>query len=417
MLGESIFCLHFERRKFFIARLALALVCYFGLSFLIYCLYGLIPVRNAFLTMLLYLVCFVLTMLVQFVCFDVKVKDILFAGTGGYAVQHIGYATRTLIAYFTGIPKNPFAYDMLFSVLPFIIVTGLVYFLLVKPAHNNGELRDKDYGMILLSFVMLLSAIVMNQLSGEGMGSQINRFTTSVICKGYSVICCMMILFMQFGLFRQNKLKHDNALIEQLFKKEREQHELAKETIDMINIKCHDLKHQISALKTMDSTERKKSIEELEKSVLIYDSTAKTGNDALDVVLMEKMLICDKYNIKFSYIIDGAKLSAMSTPDIYSLFGNAIDNAIEQVIKEEDDKRIISLRVRAENNMLFIHMDNYCSNEVAFENGKPITSKQDKAFHGFGIRSIEYITKKYNGDLNMSCANNTFVLNIMLPIN
>lgn len=413
LASESIFCLNFKRRNFFILRLVLSIAGYFCISFLLLFLLFLIPQRNVFSNMLFYLLCFAVTLAVQYICFDVKTKDVLFAGSAGYAVQHIGYAGRTLVSYFTGRLTNELLDALCFSILPFIIVIIMAYFILVRPSQQKGEIKDKDWRMVLLSFVILLSTIFMNSLSDFGNGLQMNRFTISVVCKGYAVICCVMLLLTQFGFFRQNRLKHENELMEQLFKIEKEQHEVSKETI---NIKCHDLKHQIAALKDMDNAQRKSSIAELEKSVLIYDSMVKTGNDALDVLLMEKSLICEKYKINFSYIIDGKKLSMFSTPDVYSLFGNALDNAIEQVIKEDEDKRLISLRVKAENEMLFIHMDNYCSDNVEFTDGLPLTSKPDKTIHGFGTKSIEYIVKKYKGDFNMKLKDKRFNTDILLPL-
>ena len=54
--------------------------------------------------------------------------------------------------------------------------------------------------------------------------------------------------------------------------------------MDIINIKCHDLKHQIGMLENMDSSERKEAIKELQRAVIIYDSIIKTGNDTLDLI-------------------------------------------------------------------------------------------------------------------------------------
>ena len=78
----------------------------------------------------------------------------------------------------------------------------------------------------------------------------------------------------------------------------------------------------------------------------IYDNIYQTGNDALDLVLTEKSLLCDEYNIKLSSMIDGAALDFMNTTDVYALFGNLLDNAIESVMKEPDEeKRIISVQM------------------------------------------------------------------------
>ena len=50
------------------------------------------------------------------------------------------------------------------------------------------------------------------------------------------------------------------------------------------------------------------------------------------------------------------------------------------------------------------------------ENGLPLTTKKDKDYHGFGMKSIQLVVNKYDGDLNVNVANNVFSLSIMFPV-
>lgn len=68
-----------------------------------------------------------------------------------------------------------------------------------------------------------------------------------------------------------------------LWRQQKEHYRIAKENIDIINRKCHDLKHQIAALRDMcTKEEREKYIEEIQDSIQIYEAMVKTGNDVLD---------------------------------------------------------------------------------------------------------------------------------------
>ena len=153
---------------------------------------------------------------------------------------------------------------------------------------------------------------------------------------------------MQCGLFEHTRLKEKNRelerdkfVLEELLMREQKQYAITKDTIDLINIKCHDLKHQLAALRSMSEEEREKSLKEVESAVMIYGNIAKTGNETLDIVLTEKSFLCEKHGIRFTYMIDGGSFSFMAPADISSLFGNALDNAIESVMKEgEKDRRV-----------------------------------------------------------------------------
>ncbi len=139
-----------------------------------------------------------------------------------------------------------------------------------------------------------------------------------------------------------------------------EQQKLSQDAVNIINIKCHDLKYRISQISKIENVrEQREYIESVKGAVSIYDNIFQTGNEALDLVLTEKSLLCNEYNIKMSCMVDGTILEFIHSTDVYALFGNLMDNAIESVMKETDEeKRIISIRVSRRNQGSFIHMEN-----------------------------------------------------------
>ncbi|HJB23633.1 ATP-binding protein [Jeotgalibaca ciconiae] len=107
----------------------------------------------------------------------------------------------------------------------------------------------------------------------------------------------------------------------------------------------------------------------------------------------------------------------MDIMDLTSLFGNAIDNAIEHVQKIEDkDKRLITLKLTSKGKMAVLRVDNYCIDELDMVGDLPRTSKRDKENHGYGLKSIQYIAKKYNGNTTINLEDNWFTLSVVFPI-
>ena len=116
-------------------------------------------------------------------------------------------------------------------------------------------------------------------------------------------------------------------------------------------------------------------------------------------------------------VADGSALGFMSEADVYSLFGNAVDNAIEAVGKLKDEEmRTIDLSVKVSRAFLSVSISNYYADDVVFSDGLPMTTKQDKAYHGFGVKSMRRITEKYDGDLSMNAEDGVFTLNILFPL-
>jgi len=107
----------------------------------------------------------------------------------------------------------------------------------------------------------------------------------------------------------------------------------------------------------------------------------------------------------------------MEDSDIYSLFGNILDNAIDAVSRIDDpEKRMISLTVSDRNGLLLIEEENFCHSPLVFEDGLPITTKSNRDYHGFGMQSIRLLTEKYKGSLKVKQDEGVFRLSIMLPI-
>ena len=99
---------------------------------------------------------------------------------------------------------------------------------------------------------------------------------------------------------------------------------------------------------------------------------------------------------------------------MYSLFGNIIDNAIECVRQyEEPEKRQIALRIGQQGGLISIRQENYCGEGLTFEDGLPQTTKADKAYHGFGTKSIRYVVEKYEGIMRYHQEKDAFIIDIL----
>ena len=202
-----------------------------------------------------------------------------------------------------------------------------------------------------------------------------------------------------------------------MYKTQQEQYKISKENIAIINQKCHDLKHQIHALRTADKEELDRYLGEIEESVEIYEAIVKTGNDVFDTILTEKSLYCKNRGIVVSCVADGSQLGFIDTIDLYAILGNAMDNAIEAVEKfEEKEKRQIDVMIYRQHNFLVMNIINPMSEQLIYEDGLPLTRKADKFSHGFGLRSIRQILRKYEGYLNVSEEDGCFSLKMLIPI-
>lgn len=202
-----------------------------------------------------------------------------------------------------------------------------------------------------------------------------------------------------------------------LLKNQYDQYCLSKESVELVNQKYHDLKHQIAALREESGGFQKEQLDRLENSIKSYDIQFQTGNHVLDIVLTGKSLVCQRQNITLTCVVDGSRLSFMDTMDICALFGNALDNAIEGTGKvQELEKRMIHLSVNVQKSFLLITLENYFGGELRFVDGLPQTTSQDQNYHGFGTKSIRTTAQNYGGTASMTAENGWFQLKVIIPV-
>ena len=197
------------------------------------------------------------------------------------------------------------------------------------------------------------------------------------------------------------------------------QYQQSKESIDLINYKYHDLKHQIAVLRAEENPERRSAfLDEMEEEIHRYEVQNKTGNKVIDTILTSKNVICEQHGISMNCVIDGTLLNFMDTLDLCSIFGNAIDNAIEcEKMVEDREKRLVHIAVFSQKNFVILRFENYFNGQLQLKDGVPETTKtKKKEFHGFGIKSIRYTVQKYGGAVNIGQRENWFELKLLIPL-
>lgn len=137
----------------------------------------------------------------------------------------------------------------------------------------------------------------------------------------------------------------------------------------------------------------------------------------LDTVLTEKSLTCEQKEIMWTCMADGSQLDFLDPVDLYAIFGNALDNAIEGVQElQEPEKRVISVTVFNRGNLAILQIENYYGHKLQFQDGLPKSRKGDGACHGFGIKSIRRTVEKYNGSVSIHAEDSIFVLSVVFPV-
>jgi signal transduction histidine kinase len=316
-------------------------------------------------------------------------------------------------------PWDGFAAPVVLMSLTYSMVFVLIFVLEFRRMPHNMHLSVHGKELITAITIAVTAFTVSNiyfvvqsSVFADSTGAALFFIRTLVDFSGLTV------LFIQQEQRNEMRLYHEVKVLDNVLYRQYEQYKKSKGSIEILNRKYHDLKHQIAVIRAEDDLERRESyLAEMDQALNLYSAQIDTGNKVLDIVLTEKSMYCAEHGINITCVVDGGLLHFMNAMDICTIFGNALDNAIESAEKlDETGKRIIRVAVYSQNELVMIRFENYMETTLAFEDSLPRTTKNDKNLHGYGIKGIRYATEKYGGNMTIHTENNWFVMCVLIPV-
>lgn len=363
-------------------------------------------------------------------CFDVPLWTAAFLTVAGFSTQNIASGFMGMFYVLAGgfglvsdvesdvIALYPVSVDALNLVVG-LVTSGaaflLCWCLFASKLAGEWRARPRDGSIAVIFVAMILVEIVfdMSMKSTYNYGLPVFQRSVFGVTK---LFICFFLLYSELRLLYVSGLERDVAISERLLRERSRQYEMSQANIEAINLKCHDIRHQIRHFSDDGQVLSRDALAEIAREVNIYDAKVRTGNAALDTILTEKGLACRGQCITLSCIADGGALSVLSDPEIYSLFGNMLDNAMEAVGQVSNaGKRCISLVVQARGGMVSIHEENYFAGSLELVDGLPKTTKTNAADHGFGMCSMRALAEQHDGTLTVRTDGELFLLDVLLP--
>lgn len=422
---ESLFCVllfahSLEKKSWYKTRLTLGTLTGIAMSYgfaVLYTRHHILPVRVLCYLMLSFL-CY---RLLHF-CYKEEMANLLLVWCSGSGAYVIGNKVYPLIQNLLGINdketlslfhRNPGALQDWELILFLLFRLGCFYLLsrCFRPMRAQSHNRTTTGRILVLSVANML---VINVLLCIARTYEEESFALNIIIKILSIGFGLVVLVICGGILNQSEKEQQLAVLTQLWKQDNAQFQSVKANMDAINMKCHNLKHILSHIEDkLTETE----MASLQEAIQFYDANVQTGNEILDVVLCEKSMLCQNKGIGFSCMADGKLITFLTPVQIYTLFGNMIDNAIEAVEKLPDpDSKLISLVIAQHGDTITVETSNFFSGAIQMENEMPLSQKPDAPRHGFGLKSIRYIAEQYGGSLSLRIDEDMFFLTITFPL-
>lgn len=171
-------------------------------------------------------------------------------------------------------------------------------------------------------------------------------------------------------------------------------------------ILIHDIRKHLMAIFQLneqnDQDKINRYLDTLLNSSDLQNSVHVSDNELLNSILCHYMKICQRKHIAFKVDVRKKLLQNLDYSDLTSLFCNLLDNAVEACSNIPDSYIELSITDKENTDITVINIINTCRIRPKFnQNGVPVSSKKNKFKHGFGLKSVERIVNKYNGNIKM----------------
>ena len=178
----------------------------------------------------------------------------------------------------------------------------------------------------------------------------------------------------------------------------------------------HDINNKNMLIKSLiQSNQIDKALNLIDVSndeVTDITTTVFTGNIVIDSVINNKKNLAHSKGVDFKVIANTFQLSNNAAFEISGILYNALDNAIENISK---DNKQIKVYLDKNEQFFILRIINTVDNKVLEDNPELSTSKNNQIYHGFGIPNMKAIIRKHNGELLFTQKSNEFECKAVLP--
>lgn len=362
----------------------------------------------------------VIANLVLSVCFF-KIKPIR---AGFYSVllvslsSFLEYIIIFIISSYSNLYIAEYKSETILLVIEIIISKVLYFFIvmiLLRFTQKDDTIVKIPTTFYIFPLITLISVICFWYISLN----QYLEFKNQIILGVVSILLLLATLFVFFS-FQANAQRESKLLLLQQeqnkIKTDITYYDILEKQNNNIRAYAHDAKNHLSAIRSLNTNpEIEIYISKMTDRLEEYGKVCHSGNHTLDVVIDKYVTECDINNINFEFDIKNNNLSTINAYDIVTILGNLLDNAVDAAEKSKDKK--IGIETDFRNNFSVIIVSNSCDKNPQLNNSElPVTTKNNKRLHGFGLKSVRKTIKKYNGDIAFDYDNMTkcFIVTVMI---
>lgn len=293
----------------------------------------------------------------------------------------------------------------------------LILFFISRKKQIVFKQLKTEYVLMLLMFSVVSLLIVSYLEYLLMMLGNLTLFINGFIIILLTICVNVALYFLFYQLANGEEAKMRLQFIDFHLKQQKEQQDYMEHNYREMRKLSHDIDKYLTAVyKLLEQNKLREAMSELEKRKLEIGQSRlfDTGYPLLNSVLAYKFRLAQEKSIQTQLFWNLNNKIELDLTDLSVVLSNALDNAIEAAAKVENTRPFIAVRAEEKGFFLKLNISNNAVAAPVIENGKIVTTKEDKWHHGLGLESIQTIAHRYDGESFTEYKNNIFTLTIIM---
>ena len=325
-----------------------------------------------------------------------------------------------ILIMFLHIPIEKLSSEILYYIQG-ALVSKLLMFAIIKIVgffSVKSETKVMKYVYIPFAALPVSTFLVVYIITEYTYKSEDEKLLTfSILASIFLIISNVLVFYLFEYQLKITQAQREEQLLKQQLEYKAEYYKELSRRQQVTNKTMHDLKNQLFALHDIYKNNPEEGMEKIEDicaDILSAYTLKFTGIESIDALITSKLLLMKENNIKFLNNIYISKDYNVDIMDMCILLGNLLDNAIEANNEISEENRFVNLIILQQMDYVSINISNPTDKKLNINKSGMTSTKKHKEIHGFGLKSVNEIVDKYDGNCILKQEDGNFEVLIML---
>ncbi|MEG1240463.1 MAG: GHKL domain-containing protein [Oscillospiraceae bacterium] len=216
---------------------------------------------------------------------------------------------------------------------------------------------------------------------------------------------------------QKTKIQMDNEMLTHQLKQVGIQMLEEQKSQELSRIYRHDMRHHLALLQGLladgNTAEAAEYICAVQCGIDAITPEHYCRNNTVNLILSSYAAKARELGVALKIEADLPRELSLSETELCTILSNGIENAVTAASLTKG-KRLVSVHLNLHKGNLLLSIENPYQGRVQMKNGLPESTVPG---HGFGVRSIDLLTRKHSGYCSFTAESGLFALKVVLPLN